>query len=171
MRIYDQDLIGDGDSRATLAFALAELYENANNYKLASNLYIEANKLIRKTFSYSTEEQEKYFRKLKSIYSDSNFKKYSFSGNKSKKPIFIIGLPRSGSTLVEQIISNHSRVHGAGEVDYFQRTTFEAEKILDKKYPFKLSDFDDETINTLGEYYLDKINIDKKILLKLQIKI
>ena len=163
VRIYDQDLIGDGDSRATLAFALAELYENANNYKLASNLYIEANKLIRKTFSYSTEEQEKYFRKLKSIYSDSNFKKYSFSGNKSKKPIFIIGLPRSGSTLVEQIISNHSRVHGAGEVDYFQRTTFEAEKILDKKYPFKLSDFDDETINTLGEYYLDKINIDKNI--------
>ena len=163
VRIYDQDLIGDGDSRATLAFALAELYENANNYKLASNLYIEANKLIRKTFSYSTEEQEKYFRKLKSIYSDNNFKKYSFSGNKSKKPIFIIGLPRSGSTLVEQIISNHSRVHGAGEVDYFQRTTFEAEKILDKKYPFKLSDFDDETINTLGEYYLDKINIDKNI--------
>ena len=163
VRIYDQDLIGDGDSRATLAFALAELYENANNYKLASNLYIEANKLIRKTFSYSTEEQEKYFRKLKSIYSDSNFKKYSFSGNKSKKPIFIIGLPRSGSTLVEQIISNHSRVYGAGEVDYFQRTTFEAEKILDKKYPFKLSDFDDETINTLGEYYLDKINIDKNI--------
>ncbi len=163
VRIYDQDLIGDGDSRATLAFALAELYENANNYKLASNLYIEANKLIRKTFSYSTEEQEKYFRKLKSIYSDSNFNKYSFSGNKSKKPIFIIGLPRSGSTLVEQIISNHSRVHGAGEVDYFQRTTFEAEKILDKKYPFKLSDFDDETINTLGEYYLDKINIDKNI--------
>ena len=163
VRIYDQDLIGDGDSRATLAFALAELYENANNYKLASNLYIEANKLIRKTFSYSTEEQEKYFRKLKSIYSDSNFKKYSFSGNKSKKPIFIIGLPRSGSTLVEQIISNHSRVHGAGEVDYFQRTTFEAEKILDKKYPFKLSDFDDETINALGEYYLDKINIDKNI--------
>ena len=163
VRIYDQDLIGDGDSRATLAFALAELYENANNYKLASNLYIEANKLIRKTFSYSTEEQEKYFRKLKSIYSDSNFKKYSFSGNKSKKPIFIIGLPRSGSTLVEQIISNHSRVYGAGEVDYFQRTTFEAEKILDKKYPFKLSDFDDETINALGEYYLDKINIDKNI--------
>ena len=161
VKIYNQDLIGDGDSRATLAFALAELYEHANNYKLASNLYMEANKLIRKTFLYSTEEQEKYFRKLKSIYSDNNFKKYSFSGNKSKKPIFIIGLPRSGSTLVEQIISNHSRVHGAGEVDYFQRTTFEAEKILAKKYPFKLSDFDDETINTLGKYYLDKINIYK----------
>ena len=163
VRIYDQDLMGDGDSRATLAFALAELYESANNYKLASNLYIEANKLVRKTFSYSTVEQKKYFQKLKNIYSDSNFKKYSFSGSKSKKPIFIIGLPRSGSTLVEQIISNHSKVHGAGEVDYFQRTTFEAEKILARKYPFKLSDFDDETINTLGKFYLDKINIDKNI--------
>ena len=53
-------------------------------------------------------------------------------------------------------------MYGAGEVDYFQRTTFEAEKILDKNIP-KLSDFDDETINALGEYYLDKINIDKNI--------
>ncbi len=163
IRIYDEDLIGDGESRSTLAFALAELYEHSNNYKLASKFYSEANKLIRKTFSYSTKEQEKYFQQLKSIYSHSNFIKYSFRGNETKKPIFIIGLPRSGSTLVEQIISNHSKVFGAGEVDYFQRTTFEAEKILTKKYPFKLSDFSDEIINTLSQFYLDKINIDKNI--------
>ncbi len=163
LKIFNDDLIGNGESRATLAFALGELYEYTKEFEQSSKFYSEANKIVRESFSYKTDEQKKHFDLLKAIYSKSNLDGLEFEGNQSKQPIFIIGLPRSGSTLVEQIISNHSCVFGAGEVDYIQKMTFETERILNKKYPFQISDFNNDIIEKLAAFYLNKFNFDSDI--------
>ena len=65
------------------------------------------------------------------------------------QPIFILGMPRSGTTLVEQIVSNHSEVHGAGELEELNRLIYPILKQGEL--------FDHETLNRIRSAYLEKL--------------
>ena len=65
--------------------------------------------------------QEILFNKIKSFFSDINDNDYDFKDKNKIKPIFIIGMPRSGTSLIEQILSTHSKIYGAGELNYLQK--------------------------------------------------
>ena len=84
-------------------------------------LYKEGNYLRRSVIDFSLNREKEEFNYIKSL-----FTKNFFNENKNLKfnnstPIFILGMPRSGTTLVEQIISSHSKVHGAGELSLLER--------------------------------------------------
>ena len=97
---------------------------------------------------------------IKDIYDKDLFNKFKESGYKDSKPIFIVGMPRSGTTLIEQIISSHSEVFGADEIEFIPN--------LLKKY-FKNHDlrlfFSDETftnqdqLKKIGSEYQENIKI------------
>ena len=135
--------------RATLYFAISKSYEDQKNYKKSSDFFIKANsiqKIIHK--NYSIKNEIKLFEKIKKIFKKTIFKKYTnFSAN--KELIFIVGLPRSGTTLAHQILAAHSKVYGADEM-----------VILDTFLQKNMKENNDINFNSLFENY-NKTNEDK----------
>ena len=108
-------------SKVNLNFALGKAYEDLLDYK-KSFFYLEEGNKIKDTISkYDIKSDNHLFDKLKVFFKDYVFNKNVDNNNSNKKIIFILGLPRSGSSLIEQIISSHPDVYGAGELDYLEK--------------------------------------------------
>jgi tetratricopeptide (TPR) repeat protein len=139
-----------------LNFALAKAYEDLGNYEESFINYTKGNKLCKKVIGYNIEEDQNLFKQLEKSYLD--IKKYSsrFSDlSDNPNPIFILGMPRSGTTLIEQIISSHSNVFGAGELDFIEsfgdklvrgidETNYDSLLIFKNKYIQRLKEFTDK---------------------------
>ena len=117
-RLYLSEDISD-DQRCHINFGLAKACEDLGDFEQAYTHYAEGNALRKKLLQYDINVDVELFRKLKSNYpqiAQNSLAPDSFPNN--LMPIFIVGMPRSGTTLVEQIISSHSQVTGAGELDF-----------------------------------------------------
>jgi tetratricopeptide (TPR) repeat protein len=99
-----------------LNFALSKASEDLNEVSQSFNYLKMGNELRKKTLSYDIEQDIELFSQLKKSYP--SIALHSSEEQSELKPIFILGMPRSGTTLVEQIVSSHSEVTGAGEIDY-----------------------------------------------------
>jgi len=104
------------DQTAALHFALFKAYEDIKDYERAFECLKKANDSKRKTLPFNRAEQKNSFDSLKKQHTPDFFTAYEGKGCASDVPIFIIGMPRSGTTLTEQIISSHHAVFGAGEL-------------------------------------------------------
>lgn len=105
--------------RCQICFALAKAYEDQNDFSKAFRYYNEGNALRHQHIGYNRATDIELFARLKANYQ--NISKLSLQVQTPQDlvaPIFIIGMPRSGTTLVEQIISSHSKVTGGGELPY-----------------------------------------------------
>jgi tetratricopeptide (TPR) repeat protein len=116
--------------RVNLGFALGQAYlKRGDGQKAFERLEI-GNRLKRSTFEYDYDAEARRMEQIKSIFSQKNLAQFEGLGNSSAKPIFVFGMPRSGTTLVEQILASHRSVYGAGEVVYLsdlvQRSQFGA---------------------------------------------
>ncbi len=104
----------DNPTRISTAFALGKIYDDCGHYDTAFNVYKVGNDL---KFKESKRDLMGWFDHIDRIYNMLNSPPPITSQcNYSPQPIFILGMPRSGTTLVEQIISRHSQVHGCGEL-------------------------------------------------------
>ena len=146
-KIYQIKNIHDTNKKE-LAFALGKAYEDIGDYESSFDYYKTGNLLHRKNINFSIVDEENEFNKIKKIYSKDFFKKHESSGFKTNTPIFIVGMPRSGTTLVEQIISNHSKVFGADELNYITEMVYENKNI---------ENLSNEKIINLGKEYIEKI--------------
>ncbi|MDC0983524.1 tetratricopeptide repeat protein [Candidatus Thioglobus sp.] len=118
----ENDGLNDED-KIKLNYALALIYEkNEDSDKLFSSLH-RANSLRKKSLNYSLHDDEKRANNVKDFYQgSSNAKEIKLhEKSKSKNPIFIVGMPRSGSSLIEQILSSHHNVYGGGELQIFRK--------------------------------------------------
>jgi tetratricopeptide (TPR) repeat protein len=108
--------------KAYLCFALAKAYEDLDEYDKSFNYLNQGNRLRKKELNYDINYDKKLTSKIKSIFSIKNLG-VDIQDNKdtSIRPIFIVGMPRSGTSLVEQIIASHAKVHGAGELETMTR--------------------------------------------------
>ena len=113
------------DSRCHLNFALSKMYEDIGEFDQAYVHLSEGNALRKKLLNYSIDQDENLFIKLKDVMPIlfQNSLKLEDKSDKPK-PIFILGMPRSGTTLVEQIITSHSNVAGGGELRYVSHYGF-----------------------------------------------
>lgn len=102
--------------RARLCFSLGQLNDRRGSYDTAFEYYRQGNELGRKDFNLKAVRD--YFSDLKEIFSAEYLAQAKHASNSSDLPVFIVGMPRSGTTLVEQILSRHESVHGAGELDH-----------------------------------------------------
>lgn len=111
------DLI-DSD-RCHLYYTLAKMNEDLGYLEAAFDNYVAGGKLMQKLLRYNFKYDETLFNQIKSTAPKIHHTPIDFSIEPTKKmPIFIVGMPRSGTTLVEQIISCHSKVYGAGELSF-----------------------------------------------------
>ena len=101
-----------------LYYAWAKVNDGIKAYDAAFEAYKIGNDLNRKTHKYHDSESDKIFKTIKTAYSKEFLSNGISSQLKDATPIFILGMPRSGTTLVEQIISSHGDVTGAGELTY-----------------------------------------------------
>lgn len=117
------DEAADKNSRSIipLHYACAKVAEDFGEHEKALEHYIIGGKVKRETLNYNEDETREFFNAIKQTFTKELFKKRPFAGNSSDRPVFIVGMPRSGSTLVEQILSSHPDVYGAGEVKFLSR--------------------------------------------------
>ena len=148
--------------KATLLFAISKSFEDQKNYKNSTKFFKEANDIQKKIHEeYSVKNEKKLFETIKTIFKKTNFDKYHQHTN-NKKLIFIVGLPRSGTTLTHQILAAHSKVHGAGEVVVLDQMIMQ--NINNKKFVSLFNDYsinDDEKINNIVNNYFSKIDFIK----------
>jgi tetratricopeptide (TPR) repeat protein len=99
-----------------LHFALGKAYDDMGEYQQAFHHYSVGARLKRATLTYNEDEVAQFFAETRRIFSKEFIARRDIPSNPSKAPIFIVGMPRSGSTLTEQIISAHPKIFGAGEI-------------------------------------------------------
>ena len=140
-------------------FSLAKIYEDLENFEKAFKHFTEGNKIQKKLLNYNIKKDINLFNQIKLNFQ--KFKKNIHSIKKDKSdliPIFIIGMPRSGTTLVEQIISSHSEVKGLGELPFVLQFGSQILK--------GLLEYNSETVLTFRNNYLKKIkNLSDKSLI------
>jgi len=110
------------EQRCHINFGLAKAYEDLEDFEQAFAHYSEGNALRKKLLNYDINLDVELFKQIKSNYP--RIVKNSLEPDKLSKnsiPIFIVGMPRSGTTLVEQAISSHSQVTGAGELPFVEQ--------------------------------------------------
>jgi len=156
--IYDKrEDMPDGD-RIDLGFALGKAYEDLNDYEKAFECILEANTLKRKSYEFSIAESRAFFERIKQVFTDEFFSLHNGSGNQDGTPIFIVGMPRSGTTLVEQIIASHPLVHGAGELPFLANLYQEiCTGDTSALFPLCIPDLDSETYMSMGSEYIGRI--------------
>ena len=111
--------ITDDENLKLLYFALGKAYEDIEDYNESFKYLRLGNNIADKQINYNTDDDKKLFLEIKRIFK-SSYK--DSTTNSKKKIIFILGMPRSGTTLVEQIISAHKKVYGGGELSYMEDT-------------------------------------------------
>lgn len=115
--LFAQKDIAD-DQKMHLAFGLGKACEDAGLYGSAFDYLTEGNRLKRKTYDYEIEAEEGEFKRIKETFSKAFIQHNSRFGSPDNTPIFIVGMPRSGTSLVEQILASHPDVYGAGELSF-----------------------------------------------------
>ena len=142
-----------------LNFSLGKAYEDLKEYKKSFLFFKTANDLKDKLSNYNPKNDEKIFTNIKLIFNNSNTK-YQVKEKINKKIIFVIGMPRSGTSLIEQILSSHKDVYGAGELPFMRIL---AEKLFfNDKYELKYNKFDDidkTDLDEVKEKYLNNLSI------------
>ncbi|MEM9572897.1 MAG: sulfotransferase [Pseudomonadota bacterium] len=153
-------------SRVHIAFALGKAFEDRRDFALAFDSYQTGNSLKQKQTRYTTEQMLAEFDAQKTHCSEDVLGSQSDQGCPAPDPIFIVGLPRAGSTLIEQILASHSQVDGTLELPNILSLAHRLRGrniISDRdRYPRILAELSAEELTTLGERYLEDTQIHRK---------
>jgi tetratricopeptide (TPR) repeat protein len=140
--------------RIYLAFGLGKALEDVGSYEEAFRYLFEGNQLKRKQFRYSPEEWHTLFGKLKSVFSAEFLRGFPDAGILDDTPIFILGMPRSGTSLVEQILASHPAVFGAGELRTLPTLCTEGAQRRSQPFPDYFQYLKSADWRDMGERYL-----------------
>ena len=156
-----EKIISSGDVTHTqqmhLSFALGKAYEDMKSYDKAFLHWKKGNFLKRQEIKYSTKYQARLVKTIKENFTNDLFEKFKNYGNRDNTLIFIVGMPRSGTTLVQQIISSHPKVFGVGESNQFSNKINECFFKENGFLKENLYNFDPINFSKIGEEYIKNI--------------
>ena len=161
MRLEEAAPTTELSDRYHLCFALGKALEDAQQYGESFAYYERGNRLKKAEVRYRPESVETNARQQAAVCTADFFARHRSTGFPARDPIFIVGLPRSGSTLLEQILASHSQVEGTMELADIPRMAQELqgrEAVLDNpdllRYPRVLAQMSAEDFTQLGEKYI-----------------
>ena len=154
------------DDRFHFHFSLGKALEDNADYADSFDHYARGNALRRKLIRYDAADNEAHVTRSKRLFTREFFAQRAGWGCNAPDPIFVVGLPRAGSTLIEQILASHVQVEGTQELPDIsmisrvigKRTT----RADESAYPRALAKFSAEEIRAFGEQYLAQTRIQRK---------
>jgi tetratricopeptide (TPR) repeat protein len=149
------------NDRYHLCFALGKALEDRGEFAESFRCYTLGNELKRPELRYRPEIVEGNTRSQIEVCTRELFEARAGWGAPAADPIFIVGLPRSGSTLIEQILASHSQVEGTQELPNVQQivTLLRGRDLAHSRYPEILAHLKEADIRALGEKYLQETRI------------
>ena len=150
-------------SMINILFALAKAFEDRGIYEQAWDYYYEGNSRQRVLENYDPVRTEVMNDRIVEVFNQEFLSENSGLGHPSSEPIFVVGLPRSGSTLIEQILASHSRVEGTSELPYagLVATSLSRNRADGVNYPDAVRELGEEHFKRLGQDYLDFAQIHR----------
>ena len=153
-------------SRIHIAFALGKAYEDQGNFARAFENYEHGNRLKRRQTRYTTEQMLAEFEAQKRYVTADVIAQQSGQGCNAPDPIFIVGLPRAGSTLIEQILASHSQVDGTLELPNILSLAHRLRGrnlVSDRdRYPRILLELSAEDLTALGADYIENTRVHRQ---------
>ena len=140
-----------------LNFALGKCYDDIKEYDLAFKHYQEGCRLKRKRIQYSAESNDSLVENICKVFNSEMVGQLHGGGCLSDVPIFVMGMPRSGTTLTEQIIASHPTVHGAGELPDLLQVASTGANPDASGYPLSLLGLTQAEYRMLGEKYVTQL--------------
>jgi tetratricopeptide (TPR) repeat protein len=154
------------DDRLHLEFAVGKALEDAGEYAPSFRHYAQGNAIRRAQLHYSADDTHARVQYIRAHYTRDFFAARAGAGSPAPDPIFVVGLPRAGSTLIEQILSSHSQVEGTMElpevtsITRLLRLQGDADDVM--PYHGALAALDADALRALGERYLAHTRIQRK---------
>lgn len=161
--IEREDEIGD-QSMVNFLFALAKASEDQGDYQASWEYYVRGNNKQRMLEHYDSVQTEVTNDEIIEVFDRELLNDDSNTGCPDPSPIFVVGLPRSGSTLLEQILASHSRVEGTSELPYMGRvaTSLNRNRADGVNYPHAVRELKSNHLVALGEDYLRRAQIHRQ---------
>jgi predicted Zn-dependent protease len=164
-RQLDEPGLTDAD-RLHFHFSIGKALEDAAEYAASFEHYLQGNRLRRGQITYDADETSQHVRRSKALFSREFFAQRAGVGSTATDPIFIVGLPRAGSTLLEQILSSHSAVEGTMELPDIlvmaKSLGGKPSKTQPSTYPEVLATLSPQQCLELGERYIQQTRIQRK---------
>ncbi len=156
-----------GEDRWHFHFALGKALEDAKEYEGSFGHYAEGNRLRRIALDHDADEIADHVRRSCAFFTRELFAAHAGMGCTTPDPIFIVGLPRSGSTLIEQILASHSQVEGTMElpdiVSIARRLGGKMKRSDTSTYPEVLGKLERGDLRALGEEYLTRARVHRRL--------
>ena len=143
--------------RMNLDFALGKAYADLTEYERSFQHLLAANAAKRTAAAYDEQATLAFFERIERVFSPDLMAAKTGSGNPSPRPIFVLGMPRSGTTLIEQMLASHPTVHGGGELTAF-REAVQAFASPVGVYPDFVPALDQAAIGRIGAEYLKRVD-------------
>jgi tetratricopeptide (TPR) repeat protein len=147
----------NAEQQIYLHFGLGKALADVKQHEQAFHYLLQGNALKRQQIAYDEAATLEFFQRIQTVFTPELMRSKQGPGNPSTVPVFILGMPRSGTTLVEQILASHPKIFGAGERDDFKKAVI---RLSDRKrvsFPELVSTVSDEDLRQLGTSYLDVI--------------
>ena len=146
-------------ARMQLSFGLGKVNDDLKDYGRAFDYFAEGNAIRRKVINYDPVRTRDEFEAMKAAFDAAFFEKHRSSGISDDTPIFVVGMPRSGTTLVEQIIASHPQVYGAGELNILKTAVGKQFPMsMPGGFPAGIADMPDKAFAEAGQAYLDMLH-------------
>ncbi len=153
LRDLAEDKTKSGPDRRMASFALGRYYERADKHDDAFAWFVHGNRLRRS--SHDPQQHQQLCDRLMESFNADLIAAKQVHGNATERPIFIIGMPRSGTTLCEQIIASHPQAAGVGELDELKNLTTQ---IGSSTYPENIAKLTRSDVARLAARYLKRID-------------
>ncbi|AZN95947.1 tetratricopeptide repeat protein [Mesorhizobium sp. M9A.F.Ca.ET.002.03.1.2] len=146
-------------ARMQLSFGLGKANDDLKDYGRAFDYFSEGNAIRRKGIDYDAGRTRAEFEAMKAVFDKAFFDEHRPSGIADDTPIFVVGMPRSGTTLVEQIIASHPQVYGAGELGILKTAVGKQfPPGMKGGFPQGIADMSDKVYAEAGQAYLDLLH-------------
>ena len=156
----------ENDDRLHLHFALGKALEDAKEFEDSFRHYAQGNALRKEDLAYDENDLSFRLDRTKAVLTPALFAEKGGQGCEAPDPIFIVGLPRAGSTLLEQILSSHSQVEGTMElpdiIAIAQRLGGKVRVRDESRYPEILNELSPAQLRELGAEYIERTRVQRK---------
>ena len=140
--------------KCQMYFALGKAYEIKKDFDNSFKNYSKGNAIRKNEYQYSSRETTSNASQILNFFNEEQIMRLPKSKTLDKDPIFVLGMPRSGSTLIDQIISSHSKVDGTQELTNIIKIAADLRRKNDNLYPEILGKTDEDEITNLAKNYL-----------------